>query len=119
METKIRKHVDAQYENMTGLTIESVHVKDECALFLLSDNKYTTVHATCDDDNAYVNTFEQDPGKWLLHQGFSLEFLRNNRLITAKAIERIENEKRDREARRLEEERETYEKLKAKFECVN
>lgn len=118
MTTKKREHVDAQYDNLTGLTIESVHVKDECVLFLLSGDKYTTVQATCDEDEAYVQTYEQQSDKWLLLEGFSIEFLRDNRLLTEKAIERLENEKKDREARRLKEEREEYEKLKAKFESA-
>ena len=115
---KIREHLDAQYDDLTGLTIESVHVKDECVLFLLSGDKYTTIQATCDENEAYVQTYEQHSEKWLLLEGFSLEFLRDNRLLTAAQVERIENEKKDREARRLKEEREEYEKLKAKFESA-
>jgi len=118
MTTKLREHVDAQYDNLTGLTIESVHVKDEIVLFLLSDDKYTTVESTCDDDEAYIQTYSRCSDKWLLLQGFSIDFLRDNRLLTEKAIERIENDKKDREARRLKEEREEYEKLKAKFESA-
>jgi hypothetical protein len=119
METKIRKHVDAQLDDLKGLTIESVHVKDELVLFLLSDNKYTTVEATGDEDKVFIQTYEQHSVKWLLLEGFSIEFLRDHRLITEKAIEGIEKEKQAREARRLKEEREEYEKLKAKFEPAN
>ena len=118
METKIREHVDAQFDDLAGLTIESVHVKDQCVVFLLSGDKYTTVQATCDDDEGYIYTYEQHSDKWLLYQGFSLEFLRDHGLINAKAIEGIENEKKAREARKLKEEREEYEKLKAKFESA-
>jgi hypothetical protein len=118
-ETKIREHVDAHFDKLNGLTIESVHVTDDFVLFLLSGDKFTTIEATCDDDEAYIQTYEQHSDKWLLHQGFSLEFLREHRLLTAKAIERIEKDKMDREARKLKEEREAYEKLKAKFEPEN
>ena len=116
MENKIREHLDVQFDNLKGLTIESVHLKDECVLFLLSDDKYTTVEAKCDDDEAYVQTYEQFSDKWLLLQGFSVEFLREHRLLSEKAIERIESEKQACEARRLAEERKQYEELKAKFE---
>tara|TARA_R110000868_G_scaffold72928_3_gene211887 strand:- start:306 stop:662 length:357 start_codon:yes stop_codon:yes gene_type:complete len=116
METKIRDHVDAQYDNLTGLTIESVHVKDEFVLMLLSGDKFTTIEATCDDDEAYIQTYEQHSDKWLLLEGFSIEFLRDNRLVTEKAIEGIEKENQARQARRLADERQEYEKLKAKFE---
>jgi hypothetical protein len=119
METKIREHVDAQFDNLSGLAIESVHVKDDFVLFLLSDDKFTTIDATCDDDEAYISTYEEHADTWLLYKGFSIEFLRDNRLLNEKAIERIENYKKDREARRLKEEREEYEKLKAKFEPAN
>ncbi len=118
MEIKIREHVNAQFDNLTGLTIESVHVKDQCVVFLLSGDKYTTVQATCDDDEGYIDTYEQHSDKWLLCQGFSLDFLCDNGLITAKAIEGIENEKKACEDRKLQEERKAYEKLKAKFETA-
>jgi hypothetical protein len=118
METKIREHVDAQYDNLTGLTIESVHIKNEFVLMLLSGDKFTTIEATCDDDEAYVNTYDDHSDKWLFFKGFGIKFLRDNRLIGEKAIERIENDKKDREAGRLKEEREEYEKLKAKFESA-
>jgi hypothetical protein len=115
-EIKIREHVDEHFDKLNGLTIESVHVTDDFVLFLLSDDKFTTIEATCDDDEAYVNTYDQHSDLWLTYKGFSVEFLREHRLLTAKAIERIEKDKMDREARKLKEEREEYEKLKAKFE---
>lgn len=59
METKIREHVDAHFDKLNGLTIESVHVTDDFVLILLSDDKFTTIEATCDDDEAYVNTYDQ------------------------------------------------------------
>lgn len=118
MATNIREHVDAQFDKLAGLTIESVHVKDDFVLFLLSNDKFTTIEATSDDDEAYINTYDQHSDMWLAFKGFSVDFLRDNRLLTDKAIERIENDKKDREARRLKEEREEYEKLKAKFESA-
>jgi hypothetical protein len=118
METKIREHVDAHFDKLNGLTIESVHVTDDFVLILLSDDKFTTIEATCDDDEAYVNTYDQHSDLWLTYKGFTIEFLRENRLLTEKAIERIEKNESDREARKLKEEREAYEKLKAKFESA-
>lgn len=116
--TKIREHVDAQFDKLNGLTIESVHVKDDFALFLLSGDKFTTLEATTDDDDAYINTYDQHSDLWLTYKGFTVEFLRDNRLISEKAVARIEKDRADREARRLKEEREAYEKLKAKFESA-
>lgn len=113
--TKIREHVDAQFDKLTGLTIESVYVKDDFVLILLSDDKFTTIEATCDDDEAYINTYDQHSDLWLTYKGFTVEFLRGNRLISEKTVERIENDRKDRESRKLKEEREAYEKLKAKF----
>ena len=118
MTTKIREHVDAQFDKLTGLTIESVHVKDDFVLFLLSDDKFTTVEATCDDDEAYVNTYDEHSDLWLTYKGFSVEFIRDNRLLGEKALQRIEKDRKDREERMLKEEREKYEKLKAKFEIA-
>lgn len=118
MTEKIREHVDAQFDKLTGLIIESVHVKDDFVLILLSNDKFTTVEATCDDDEAYVNTYDQHSDLWLTYKGFTVEFLRGNRLISEKTVERIENDRKDRAARKLKEEREEYEKLKAKFESA-
>lgn len=119
MTTKIREHLDAQFDDMAGRVIESVHVRHSVVLFLLSGDAYATVEAGCDDDDAYVETYEQHSEKWLLYGGFAQEFLTENRLLTAAQVERIENEKKEREARTLKEEREEYEKLKAKFEMGN
>ena len=118
MTAKIREHVDAQFDKLTGLTIESVQVKDDFVLILLSDDKFTTIEATCDHDEAYINTYDQHSDLWLTYKGFTVEFLRDNRLISEKTVERIENDRKDREARKLKEEREAYEKLKAKFESA-
>ena len=116
MSEKTREHVDLQYDDMNGMTIEAVLVKDECVLFLLAGDKYATVQAVSDDDEAYVQTYEQHSDRWLIYSGFDVEFLRKHRLIAEKVIQRLEAEKQEREERAIAEQRKQYEELKAKFE---
>ena len=114
-ELQRREHIQIDHESCKGFVIESVHHRDESILILFEGNKYTVIMSEGDEDWSYITTTHHVTAELLLHRGFTLDFIKQYRLLSDKDVEKYEIKQQEKAARKLAEEREQYEQLKAKF----
>ena len=118
-ELKPREQIYIDDESCKGFIVESMYQREECVLILFEGNKYAVIMSEGDEDWCYIMTASNATAELLVHRGFTIDFIKEHRLLSDNDVAKYEIKKKEKSTRALAEEREQYEKLKAKFGETN